>query len=179
MVDGRESILATPDSNEGVLKELIEKFQDLVKEVVELKLAVTAPDSTINKRFDDLQGQVTRQAEIIAKQQRYLEILDRKEREKNIIVTRVPDENEALEGATCDEEKLNKIWARVDAGEEVRKHHRLGAHTGDKRRPILVEVDSKDARDRILDKAVRLKQSGDAFSSIFIKKDVHPSIRAE
>ena len=65
-----ESILATPDSNEGVLKELIEKFQDLVKEVVELKLAVTAPDSTINKRFDDLQGQVTRQAEIIAKQQR-------------------------------------------------------------------------------------------------------------
>ena len=80
-----------------------------MKEVVELKLAVTAPGSTINKRFDDLEGQVTTQVEIIVRQQRYLEILNRKGREKNLVVTGVADENEAMDGTTCDKEKLNKI----------------------------------------------------------------------
>ena len=61
----------------------------------------------------------------------------------------------------------------------MKKSRRLGTYTGDKRRPILVEVDCKEARDRILDKAARLKQFGEDFRRIFVKKDIHPSIRSE
>ncbi|KAG0713455.1 Gamma-butyrobetaine dioxygenase [Chionoecetes opilio] len=136
-------------------------------------------DSNINKKIDGLQDQVKKQAEVIVKQQRYLETLDRRDREKNIVVTGVPGENEALEGATAEEGKLQKIWASVEAGDEIKGHRRLGMKVDNKRRPILVTVDSKEARDRILEKTNKLKQAGGEFSRIYIKKDVHPSIRAE
>ena len=141
-----------PDPNEGSLIELTSKFQDLVKEVVELKLTVSSSDGNINKNIGGLQEQVRRQAEILEKQQRYLEMLYRRDREKNIIVTGVPDENEALEGATTEEGKLVKIWSCVEAGDEVKGHRRLGMKVDNRRRPILVIVHSKKARDRILEK---------------------------
>ena len=40
-------------------------------------------------------------------------------------------------------------------------------------------VDSRSVRDDILEKAKKLKESGDTFKKVFIKKDVHPSVRAE
>lgn len=48
-----------------------------------------------------------------------------------------------------------------------------------KRRLILVPVDSKETRDRILEKTNNLKQVGGEFSRIYIKKNVHPGIRPE
>ncbi|KAK4303170.1 hypothetical protein Pmani_024762 [Petrolisthes manimaculis] len=45
-----ESILAAPDQNEGLLKDMAEKFRDLVREVADLRQAVTSPDGTINKK---------------------------------------------------------------------------------------------------------------------------------
>lgn len=62
-----ESILAIRYTNEAAVKELTGKFQNLVKEVVELKVAVTSPDSNINKKMDELQGQGKNQVEIILK----------------------------------------------------------------------------------------------------------------
>ena len=48
-----------------------------------------------------------------------------------------------------------------------------------KNRPILVIVESKSMRDNILDKAKTLKNASDLFKRVFIKKDVHPSVRNE
>ncbi|MPC73120.1 hypothetical protein E2C01_067438 [Portunus trituberculatus] len=62
----------------------MERLNELALDVKELTKVVTAPDSYINKKFEELQAQVNNQAEILAKQQRYLETLDRKEREKTI-----------------------------------------------------------------------------------------------
>ena len=46
--------------------------------------------------------------------------------------------------------------------------------------PILVVVASRDDRDAALDRAKELKASAsENFKKIFIKKDVHPSVRAE
>ncbi len=47
-----------------------------------------------------------KQGEIIARQQRYLEAIDRKERETNLVITGVPDEDEALEGATSEQDNV-------------------------------------------------------------------------
>lgn len=53
----------------------------------------------------DLQQQVSRQA-IINKQRRYLKSLDRKEREYTLVVLGVPEEHEALNGATTARDKV-------------------------------------------------------------------------
>lgn len=174
-----DSILAIPDTNEEPLRTLTTKVEELMKEVVEIKRAMTAPDSLINQKIGSLQDQVKKQGEIISKQQRYLESLDRKERENNIIVTGVPDENEALEGTTTDEDKLNKIMRKIEAAEEIKSYRRLGTRTDNRRRAILLVVNDKDTRDRILDKAKTMKQAGGDYAKIYIKKDVHPSVRME
>ena len=174
-----DSILAAPKLGNGQTQ-LLELVSNLVGEVAELKKSITAPDSSINKKIDELKTQVEKQGEIIAKQQRHLETLDRKEREKNLIITGAPDDDEALEGSTTEQDKINKIWSEVDARETVQSHRRLGTRSAtNRRRAILVTLDSKEARDRILTKASQLKEATGELNKIYIKKDVHPSIRAE
>lgn len=178
-----DSILAEPERDEVLLKVLMETLTALVTEVAELKKVVTSPDSAINKKFIALQAQVDKQAVVIARQQRFLESLDRKEREMNLVITGVPDERESLEGETTDESKVNKIWSKVGVlgvQLEVRSHRRLGNNNGgDRRRPILVTVANKVVRDNILEKAKLLKEAGGEYTKIYIKKDVHPSVRKE
>ena len=52
------------------------------------------------------------QADIVSRQQRFLETPDRKEREKNIVVLGVPDGREALDSAVTDIDELEKVWRR-------------------------------------------------------------------
>lgn len=164
-----ESILAAPDPSEGIVQDMMDKLNELASEVKELRKEVAAPDSYINKRYDELKVQVDKQADILAKQQCYLEVLDRKERENNLIVTGVPDESESLEGGTSDVDKLRKICYKVGVNEEIQSYRRLGVR-GDpnKRRAILLTVKSKAVRDNILEKTRQLKDAGGEF-----KKNLH------
>lgn len=175
-----DSILAEPERDDGLVQVLMEKLTALVTEVAELKKVVTSPDSVINKKFIALQAQVDKQADVIVKQQRFLETLDRKEREMNLVITGVPDEHESLEGESTDGSKLNKIWWKVGVQEDIKSHRRLGNNNGGgRRRPILVTVANKQVRDNILEKARLLKEAGGEYTKIYIKKDVHPSVRKE
>lgn len=103
-----------------------------MKEVGNYKWVMTALDGYIHQKMGKLRDQVKKQAEVISKQQQYFEALDRRERENNIIVTGVPNENEALEGITSDEDKINKILEKTEAYEEVKSHHRLGTRMDNK-----------------------------------------------
>lgn len=67
-------ILTSPEQGGG---HLTATLHELVREVAELKV-INSPDSTIDKRFLDLQAQVDRQAQLITEQQRFLEMLDRR-----------------------------------------------------------------------------------------------------
>ena len=51
--------------------------------------------------------------------------------------------------------------------------------SGGRKRPILVIMETKEAKDRVLDRAKHLKEAGDDYKMIYIKKDQHPSVRAE
>ncbi len=83
-------------------------------EVAKLKAAIASPESFISKKFTELQEKIDKQAEIFSNQQRFLEALDRKERESNVVVLGLPDEGQELEGATSDAEKLTRIWNKMD-----------------------------------------------------------------
>ncbi len=95
-----------------------------------------------------------KQAEIITKQQRFLEYINRKERECSLVLLRVHDENLSLDDATTDDMKIRKIWEETGATNEVRAVPCLGnrnseASTGRDRRPrvMLVTVVSREDRD--------------------------------
>ena len=126
-----------------------------------------------------------KQSDIIAKQQLYLESLDRKEREANLVILGVPDEHESLDGAVSDEDKLQRIWSKVGVRNVVGTHRRLGKRTDTtdtsarRCRPILLTLQDKMLRGNILDQAKNLKTSGDVYKKIYVKKDIHPAVRKE
>ena len=179
-----EAILSAPErSSDDSLKAVTEQLNTLVQGISDLKKAITSQDSAVNKKVNDLQMQVNTQAEIIKNQQRFLEMLDRKDRECNVVILGVPDEHESLEKATSDDAKLSKIWDALALPKEVTSFRRLGngntSRGHDRKRPILVTLPTRNGRDTLLEKAKMLKTSGQHYSHIYIKKDIHPNVRAE
>lgn len=178
-----EILLAAQGQDGNSTQAILTRLTELVAEVATLKQALMSPDSAINKKVDALQEQVNKQADIIAKQQRYLESLDRKERECNLVVLGVPEDREALDGATTDREKVAKVWEAARATCRVTSVRRLGravaADQGSRRRPLMVSVESREDRDATLSVAKNLKSAGERYKKVYIKKDVHPSVRDE
>lgn len=102
-----ESILSSEDLD------ISDKLSSVTKELTELKIALMSPDSPMNKRITELEAKVDRQAQVIAAQQQFLEAVDRRERETNLVILGVPDQNESLEGATANGDKLKIIWRKI------------------------------------------------------------------
>ena len=176
-----ESILS---SKNDALHTVTTKLDVLMNDVADLKKTIESKDNTLHAKIKELQSQVDKQAEIITNHQRFLENIDRKEQECNLIITGVLDEHESLEGATLDSEKITKIWKKVSATTEVREARRLGNSVSNtdgtpRRRAMFVTVANRDERDVVLGKAKTLKTSGDTYNKIYIKKNVHPSVRVE
>ena len=155
---------------------LIAMLTKLTSEVSQLTTALKNHQESTDKQVTELKQQVEKQNEVISKQQLFLEQLDRKERECNIVVLGVPEGAEALDGATNDDAKVKKVWDAAGITCNVKSAKRIG--NPDKRRPILVVVNSREDRDAALDKAKKLKDK-EAYKRIFVKRDTHPSVRAE
>ena len=176
-------IIRTAQQDDNHNQIILTRLTSLMAEVAELKQALMSPDSPLNKKVEDLQLQVNKQADVIAKQQRYMEYLDRKERECNLVLLGIPDDHEALDGATTDREKVDKVWQATRATSRVTSVRRLGKTDDTRqegwRRPILVTVTSRDDRDAVLAVAKHLKTATEPYRKVYIKKDVHPSVRQE
>ena len=176
-----ESILAYQEPSDSVTKALEDRLSVICTEITDIKQSIVSPESAFNKKISELQMRIDKQDEIIKHQQLFLEHLDRKDRESNVVLLGIPDEGSTLEGATNDGQKLQKIWETI--GEEVnhRSHRRLGRldQHSTRNRPLLVVLDSKTSRDKVLEKAKKLKESGENYNRIYIKKDIHPAVRNE
>ena len=165
------------DSDEGDNTQLWNKLNTISADIAQIKQDMSSPDSAINKKISSMQTQIDQQAEVIKQQQAFLEAIDRRERETKLVVLGVPDGDEQLDGATSEEEKIRKIWDVMDENVVIKEHRRLGRNdpNSTRKRPILIHLESKDLRDRILRKTRRLKEAGPAYERVFVKKDVHPS----
>lgn len=97
-----------------------------------------------------------------------------------MVVLGLPDEGEALEGAISDEDKLSRVWVKMGVDNVDCQHRRLGTEgDGGRKRPLLLTIRDKDTRSRILENARKLKEAGENFKRIYVKKDVHPGVRRE
>ena len=90
----------------------------------------------------------------------------------------IPEEQESLGGAATEDAKIQKVLTTIGSSVSARSSRRLGK-VGQRRRPILVTVASREDRDAVLERAKHLKEAGEIFRRIFIKKDTHPAVREE
>ena len=115
---------------------------------------------------------------VVAQQQRFMEQLDSRDREKNLIITGLPEE-EAFDGAVNDQGKCRKVMEIISAATVPLEYTRIGKPGNGRNRPILAKAPSKEQRDKILENTKSLREAGPSYRSIYVKKDVHPAIRKE
>ena len=173
-------ILSASDTDIGTLTRVEARLNDVQQSCITIRQENAARDKVNEDRINAMQVKIDKQSEIIMKQQLYLEAADRKDRETNLIVLGVPEDGTVIDGANNDNEKLDKIWGKVNDQSVRIFSKRLGKtiQTG-KMRPILVRVTSKEVRDNLLEKTKELKDAGEVYKKIYIKKDVHPAVRKE
>ncbi|MPC74286.1 hypothetical protein E2C01_068643 [Portunus trituberculatus] len=107
-----------------------------------------------------------------------MEMIDRKEREKNLVVLGLPDEIKSLQGVSEDADNIKKVWEKIGADwDQVESYRRLGVR-GNRPRPMLITMTTRDAKDSALNTKA-LKTAGESFNRVYVKKDVHPSVRVE
>ena len=100
-----------------------------------------------------------------------MEQLDSRDRDCNLIITGVPEE-EAFDIGKC--RKILEVIGDTDVPLDTT---RLGKAEAGRNRPILAKVPSKAARDKILENTRELRAAGPAYRRIYVKKDLHPAIR--
>ena len=174
------NIIAASDTDFGALTRIEARMNELQQTCIGIRQEAAAMNKINEDKMNAMQVKIDKQSEIIMKQQLYLEAADRKERETNLIILGVPEDGTPVDGANNDNEKLAKIWDKVNDQSDRVSSKRLGRtiQTG-KTRPILVRVISREVRDTVLEKTKELKDAGEVYKKIYIKKDVHPAVRKE
>ena len=138
--------------------------------------------ANIKKEVDQLSQKLDDAYKIIGQQQLFLEKLDNRERQRNIVITGLPEENDAI--GNSDAEKVRKVMDamgyQLTSDPETWEIRRLGKpDDNNKKRPVLIVVDNGYQRNEILKKAKNLKSATGPFSTVYVRKDVHPAIRKE
>ena len=128
--------------------------------------------------------------ETVGQHQRFLEALDGEKRSQNLIITGVREDiplvesNEPEQSATTDTEKVSLVLKQIGHKDDVtiKEVFRLGKKkngTGTRPRPLKIITNHPQERKRVIDDARKLKEAGENFKKIYIKKDTHPVVRKE
>ena len=120
---------------------------------------------------------------IIVNMQSSLNRIDANMRNTNIIVAGLhegdimDDDVGELKGEKKKVERLLKVMdveAEVLAGIDTYEYTRIGQIKDNATRLVKVNVQSKETRDKILEKAPSLKDKNELWKKVYVKKDVHP-----
>jgi len=138
-----------------------------------------ALEDNVDDEFTNMKRIVETQNKVIAEQQRFLEMLDSRERANNLVLIGV-NENESVLDETTDNGKVESIMAvcGVPRGNQAKyRLKRIGKSGGRGIRPILMTFNDADLRKTALENRLNLRP--EPTSRIFIKKDTHPMVRRE
>ena len=142
-----DAILDTDEEEISTGARQEEKLDLIVSELADLRHMITSSENDSKAKIKELTETIERQSEIILQHQLFLEQLDRQKRETNSVLLGVPEERTALDGATTEETKIQRVWEAVGVRPDVvvRSHQRLGrsAPGNGRPRPLLIKVDSK------------------------------------
>ena len=126
-----------------------------------------------------IKKELTTAYEIINQQQMFMEYLDNKDRECNVVIMGLSEQPDEI--GEADHEKvmgiLNVIGeCSTNLGLQLK---RLGKPNDANKRPLHVRFQDKSTRQSVVGKAKLLKTAEGAYKKVFIKKDIHPVVRKE
>ena len=166
----RDDNLRDDNPTNAVLLQEIQMLRQEVAEIRQLKKEVQSLSNKLDDAFATIHNQ-----------QLFIEALDGKERRCNLVISGVK-ESEDNTGPT-DAELVKEIIEKAGYSDpfntdewEIR---RLGQPNERKKRPVHLRLKDSKQRDGILAVARNLKDDGGSFSTVYIKKDLHPCIRKE
>lgn len=135
----------------------------------------------VENRVTKLESENEKLLKILTNQQKYLESLDAGERQRNAVVLGLPEK----EMGNDDTARMTEVWKAIggenDAVGVTMK--RLGNEVDGRNRPILITFPDVLTKNRVLEKAKKLKTyegtNKRTLNKVFIKKDRHPTWRKE
>ena len=85
--------ILSADDTEAVMATRIEvQLSNVARELNELRQTIATSEDQVNKKLAEMQEKIDKQASIISHQQLFLESVDAKQRETNIVITGVPED---------------------------------------------------------------------------------------
>lgn len=173
--------LATLISDQSADQGLVgRKLDAILNEMKEMR----ADNLKERQRMSKLEERVEILEKVCKQQQLFLEQVDAKERERNVIMLGIPEDDQS------DEKKVEKILSSIGTPEDKKDMFvkRLGSISanmprgaaGNRRhRPVHVQLSTREKRDNVLRNAKKLKEGTEDERKIYIKKDLHPGVRKE
>ena len=174
-----DELAAGGEASSGSKTELL--LVKLVHEMKELRTDLSNNKAAYDNELSKLRDENTQLRAVSYQHQRFLEQIDSRMRECNVVIMGVPDDKLKLKDKSEDKDKCSLILHEIQAtGIRVVDVKRLGEVKAGKTRPILVRLESREDRDSLIEKAKSLKNHNEPeFKSIYIKKDIHPLVRKE
>ena len=138
----------------------------------ELNRKITVLESKCEKYEDD----ISTLKSIVIAQQKVLQKSDSAERECNIIISGLSEE-EITEGDDTyvnDEEKLDVIFTKLDIQVvDTEPINRLGKPSANYCRKIKMKLPNKETKNLVLKKAAQLKNANSPWKNVYIQSDKH------
>ena len=158
-------------------------IQPMLQAILDEVRQQRAERDALQARADVLAQENVTMRQALAQQQRFLEYLDAGRRASDIIMTGIPEDSLLRDGddeAHTDEQKVALVLAKLESGRvETSSISRLGKNVVGRIRPIKMTLRDPKDRQGILANTAKLKQAGDNFRSIYVKRDMHPAFRKE
>ena len=152
-------------------------------EISTLKNHVQILQSDKKKKDDEIQTLKY----IITGMQRSINMIDNEERNKNAVIYGVPEEDMVVESGSLnsDEAKVKHILKLIgctrfnEAAFRDLEIERIGKVREDYNRVMKIKCRSKEDRDELMKDSKKLKDAGEIWKKVYIKKDEHPVYLAE
>ena len=146
--------------------------------------AVTQSLLNVQQMQNNQGNEIKKLTAALVQQQRFCEGIDAKARETNVLIMGLPDEGKTFCDKTNDNDKVQVILNKMgctNVNIDDLELHRLGEAGPSKCRPLLLKASCKKTRAQMLENAKELKkpENTDEVKNVYIKKDIHPSVRKE
>ena len=120
--------------------------------------------------------------QIVVEMQKSLNKIDSTDREKNLIISGLPEEPIQTEDAILnnDEEKVEKMFRLIEIDDSPWNVERIGKPTTNgKTRIAKVIFPDKEKRDKAAEKSIKLKELEEPWKKVYLNRDKHSVYRAE
>ena len=152
--------------------------QKLGKEITGLKTRINVLE---NEVLEEKQKNETL-TQIVVEMQKSLNKIDSTDREKNLIISGLPEDEIEVDGVLLkdDLEKVGKMFNLIEIGGGPWNVERLGKPTTNgKTRIARVVFPDREMRDKVVERSTRLKDLGEPWKKVYLNRDKHPVYRVE